>query len=70
MAAADRLKRLDALSTATTEWVDRRTKELKENVASAKLILKGRTGSERLASQTTQAASDLVVNAISDFLAT
>jgi len=64
----NRNNRLDALVEATNSWADQRTKEYTDKVASVKKILKGRTGSERLASATTQAASDLVVSAIGDFL--
>ena len=67
---AERNARLDALLTATNEWSDKRTKELQARVATVKKLLKGRTGSERLATATSQAASDLVVRQIDDFLAT
>jgi hypothetical protein len=67
-ATAARNARLDALQTATNEWCDRRTKELQDRVTTIKKVLKGRTGSERLASTTTQAASGLVVQMIDDFL--
>lgn len=67
---AARNARLDALVTATTQWADRRTKELNDKVSVIKKILKGRTGSERLASATSQAASDAVVREIDEFLAT
>ena len=66
--ATARNARLDALVEATTKWADRRTKEYQDRLVSAKKILKGRTGSERLASATASAASDLVVQAIDDFL--
>jgi hypothetical protein len=66
---AERTARLDALAQATTEWADKRTKELKARVATAKKILKGRTGAERLTASTVSAASDLVVDSITDFLA-
>lgn len=70
MASADeRNKRLDALAAAVTSWADRRTEEYKNKVAAAKKILKGRTGSERLTSSTTQAASAYLVDEINDFLA-
>lgn len=67
-ATAERNKRLDALAEATKSWADKRTTELQDKVASAKLILKGRTGSERLASSTTQAAEGFVVDEINAFL--
>lgn len=67
---AERNKRLDALAQATTAWADKRTKELQDKVLAAKKILKGRTGSERLASSTSQAAQSLLVDEIDDFLLT
>lgn len=66
----DRNARLDALLKATSEWTDKRAKEYTDKVATVKKILKGRTGSERLATVTSTAASALVVSQIDDFLAT
>ena len=69
MAAIDeRNKRLDALAAAATTWADKRTSELKDKVAAAKKILKGRTGSERLSSATSQAAQAFLVDEIDTFL--
>lgn len=69
MAAIDeRNKRLDALSEATVSWANKRSQELKDKVAAAKKILKGRTGSERLAASTVQAASAYLVEEIDNFL--
>jgi hypothetical protein len=68
--AVERNKRLDALVAATKQWGEQRTKDLKARVASSKNILKGRTGSERLAQATVSAATDLVVQEIDDFLLT
>ncbi len=65
---AERNARLDALASATQAWADARTKELQNRVDTAKAILRGRTGSERLAQATVSAASDLVVTEIDDFL--
>lgn len=65
---AERNARLDALESATKAWAEQRTAELKHRVASSKKILQGRTGSERLAQAGVQAASDLVVQEIDDFL--
>jgi hypothetical protein len=65
---ADRNARLDKLSQAAQDWGKSRTDELNNRVSSAKAILKGRTGSERLAQATVDAASDLVVAQIDDFL--
>jgi hypothetical protein len=68
-AASDaRNKRLDDLQTATNEWAQKQTDRLNNDVAVAKAILKGRTGSERLASAASSAASDLVLTSINDFL--
>jgi hypothetical protein len=64
----ERNKRLDALGAATDDWADRRKRELEARVASAKAILKGRGGADRLAGSTAQAASALVVREIDDFL--
>lgn len=69
-AVTARNARLDALVQATTQWADKRTKELQDRVKVVKKILKGRAGSERLATTTSSAASDLVVRAIDDFLST
>lgn len=66
---AERNARLDALAQAAQQWANQKTKELDNRVATAKAILKGRTGSERLAQATVSAASSLVINEIDDFLA-
>lgn len=66
--ATDRNARLDALAAATNAWADKRTKEYTDKVATMKTILKGRTGSERLANATSLAASGLVVDEINAFL--
>ena len=66
--ATDRNARLDALTAATSAWADKRTKEYTDKVAAVKKILKGRTGSERLANKTAAEASNLVVAQINDFL--
>jgi hypothetical protein len=60
--------RLDALVTAAQAWADARTTELNGRVTSAKQILQGRTGSQRLAATAVSATSDLVVSSINDFL--
>lgn len=65
---AERDARLDALVTATKTWASRRREDLQNRAASCKRILQGRTGSERLARASVQAASDLVVQEIDDFL--
>lgn len=60
--------RLDALSAAVTTWANTQTAAINQRVASSKAILRGRTGSERLAQSSVQAASTLVVSSIQDFL--
>lgn len=69
MAAVDeRNKRLDALAEAARTWSDKRTTEYKDKVAAAKKILKGRTGSERLSTATSEAAQAYLVDEIDTFL--
>lgn len=65
---AERNARLDKLVTATKAWATQRRAELQHRVDSNKKILRGRTGSERLAQAAVQAASDLVVAEVDDFL--
>lgn len=60
--------RLDALQTAVTFWAQKKRDDINNRVASSKKILKGRTGSERLAQSSVQAATGLVVSSIDDFL--
>ena len=67
---ADRNSRLDQLQGAVTTWAAKRTKYLKDQVATDRAILKGRTGSERLAQSSVTASKDLVVDSINDFLLT
>lgn len=66
----ERNKRLDDLVQAVSAWAGKRRDELKARVDANKKILKGRTGSERLAQASVSAAQDLVVNEIDDFLVT
>ena len=68
MSTAARNQRLEALRTATMVWAERARTELRARVAANKKILKGRTGSERLAQTAVQAMSDLVVDEIDAFL--
>lgn len=68
--AVDRDARLDQLVAATSAWADKRREELKGRVDANKKILKGRTGSERLAQASVAAAHDLVVDEIDAFLVT
>jgi hypothetical protein len=65
---AQRNARLDALEKATTEYATQQTKQLNRRVDVSKRILKGRTGSERLAQAAVQQSSALVVTTINDFL--
>jgi hypothetical protein len=64
----ERDARLDALGTAISTWASNRRKQLKQQVAFGKRLLKGRTGSERLAQASVESASDLTVDEINDFL--
>jgi hypothetical protein len=66
--ASERNARLDALVEATKTWATRRREDLKNRATSCKKILQGRTGSERLARASVDAASDLVIQEIDDFL--
>jgi len=63
-----RNKRLDALVVATKEWGNKRVARLEKDVARLKTILRGRTGSERLASQAARAAEGVVVDSIEEFV--
>ncbi len=65
---ADRNKRLDALSSSVKVYAQKRREQLQQRVATAKKILKGRTGSERLAQASVQASNDLVVAEVNNFL--
>jgi hypothetical protein len=66
----ERNARLDDLVKATTTWASKRREELKARVEANKRILKGRTGSERLAQASVSAAQELVVDEIDAFLVT
>lgn len=63
-----RQARLDDLADAVKAFADKRRDELNQRVATAKKILKGRTGADRLAQAAAQGAQGLVVDAINDFL--
>ena len=65
---AARDARLDALRVAAEDWGKRETQRLKNQVALSKRMLKGRTGSERLAHATTKSVSSLTVDEINAFL--
>ena len=61
--------RLDALKTATEQWHTRRRQQLEGEAALAKKLLKGRTGAERLNNASVEAASELLVDELNNFLA-
>jgi len=61
--------RLDELKLAAQAWAKSETQRLKKQVALSKRMLKGRTGSERLAQATTKAVSSLAADEINTFLA-
>lgn len=60
--------RLNALKQATTQWADKQTKYLNDQVTFAKRILRGRTGAERLTSTALTLGKNLVVDEIDTFL--
>jgi hypothetical protein len=64
----DRAKRLDELEASVRSYVRKQREELELRVATAKKLLKGRTGSERLAQATVQGAQPLVQEEIDQFL--
>jgi hypothetical protein len=65
---AERNARLDALSTATTEWADSKIAAYDKQVALGKRILLGRTGSERLSNASVESVSGFTVDEINEFL--
>ena len=67
---AERNARLDDLLDAAKQWGDTRKKQLTDAVILSKAVLRGRTGSERLAAATVDATAAKVVEAIDDFLRT
>jgi len=69
-AVDERNARLDQLTAAVSTWAGKRRSELQARVTTNKNILKGRTGSERLAQASVNAAQDLVVDEIDAFLVT
>ncbi len=60
--------RLDALEKASNEWEVKSKKRIDDEVALLKSILKGRTGSDRLAKKLSEAAQELVVAEMKAFL--
>lgn len=68
MSVAERNQRLDALLVATEEWGNKRVKELENKVTLVKALLKGHTGTERIAQNVTNQTKEIVVSAIEEFL--
>lgn len=64
----ERNKRLDNLAQATKDWAKSQRKYLQTQSSLAKRILKGRTGSERLAQTSVNTIGDLTVDEINQFL--
>jgi hypothetical protein len=64
----ERNKRLDALETAVKQYATKQRKSLNARVDVSKRILRGRTGSDRLAQVAVEQSSALVVTTINDFL--
>lgn len=64
----ERNARLDQLSKATTDWANSQRTYLQNQSALCKRILKGRTGSERLAQAAVNIVSALTVDQINQFL--
>jgi len=60
--------RLDALAQAVGDWATARRKALNTQVAFGRRLLRGRTGSERLAQESVESASALTVDKINEFL--
>lgn len=60
---------LDELKDALEEWHEAETKRIDDEVTFVKSVLRGRTGSERLARSNTEEARILVINDIGSFLA-
>lgn len=60
--------RLDELSGAVKAWATRRRKQLNDQVAFGKRLLRGRTGGDRLNNTTVTEASNLLVDEIDQFL--
>lgn len=60
---------LDELKTATEEWYGAEKQRIEDEVTFAKSVLRGRTGSERLARSNTEEARILVQDDVTSFLA-
>ena len=59
---------LDELKAALDEWATHAEQKTRDEIAFMKSVLRGRTGSERLARGTVAAARLLVINDIGSFL--
>lgn len=68
MSKAERDARLNALLVATKTYASKRREQLNNQLAFAKRILKGRTGSERLNNENVAQATELVVDEIDEFV--
>ncbi len=60
---------LDDLKTALDDWHTKEIKRIDDEVTFIKSVLRGRTGSERLARSNTAVAQILVIDDITSFLA-
>lgn len=65
----ERDAKLDRLKEAFDDWYDREKSRLEDEATYLKSVLRGRTGSERLAQENTTEAEVLVTNDIESFLA-
>jgi hypothetical protein len=59
---------LDDLQTALDEWAEKEEEKIQDEIDFMKSVLRGRTGSERLARSNTQEATILVIDSIQSFL--
>lgn len=66
---SERNAKLDRLKTAFDEWYDHEHSRLSDEATFLKSVMRGRTGSERLARENTAEAEVLVTNDITSFLA-
>jgi hypothetical protein len=64
----ERNARLDKLKALVQQWATQQKKRLNDQVSLGKRVLKGRTGSERLAQASVESVGDLTVKQINDFL--
>jgi hypothetical protein len=65
---AERNARLDQLEQAVKQYAAAQRKQLTHRVDTCKRILRGRTGSDRLAQAAVQQSTGLVVTEIDEFL--